>query len=64
MGTKTIRIWESKNWFGGMAYLEYQPNESMKYIFCGGGIRFISRTCLVGISKELRRFYGERDKNN
>ena len=65
MGIKTIRMWESKNYFGDNAYLEYQPNQSMKYIFCDGiNMKFISQTCLEGISVELRRFYGERSTNN
>ena len=61
---KTIRLWEGKNCLGGIAYLEYHHNEEFTYIFCDGGSKFISQTCLIGISKELRRFYGRRGKDN
>ena len=61
MGIKTIRMWESKNCFGDVAYLEYRVYDSFHpYLFYDGvNMRFISRTSLVGISKELRRFYGK-----
>ena len=60
---KTIRIWEGKNCLGDMAYLEYRAYDSFHpYLFCDGiNMRFISQTCLEGISTELRRFYGHKD---
>ena len=62
---KNIRVWEDKNCFGAIAYLDYRPNEVHHYIFFDGdNMRFVSRTCLVGISEELRRFYGEGETNN
>ena len=63
---ENIRIWEGKNCFGGLAYLNVQRcvNESYRYFVLYDGKSNRIYYSVDNVKIAMRRFYGQREKNN
>ena len=61
---KTIRFWEDRNCFGGLAYAEVVIDDNHNFVIVADGATRTEYRRMNHVLYEIRRFYGKRNTNN
>ena len=61
---KTIRFWEDRNCFGGLAYAEVVIDDNHNVVFVFDATLHSIYRSMNHVLYEIRRFYGKRNTNN